>query len=245
VYKELLTEGFKMRKFQLIAALSITFVLFQNFVGFDIAFDPKYQINDDSRREHAKELLGKRYKKSLAAQFDEDNLLSIEVYNLVQSNISKKNQNKVEKITKAILEESNRYNIDPIFIASIIRTESAFNHLAKGTSGEIGLMQLMPKTGEYIAKRIKMKFYGAKTLRDPVKNIKIGAAYLNYLRQKFENKAYKYVPAYNMGPGNVVKVMARNERPKIYSAKVMKFYESFYKKISVSQMLRNPYLAQK
>ena len=104
----------------------------------------------------------------------------------------------------------------------------------------------MPKTGEYIAKRIKMKGYnGAKTLRDPVKNIKIGAAYLDYLRQKFANQAYKYVPAYNMGPGNVMKVIKREGRPKIYASKVIKFYESFYRQIYISQMFKNPYLAQK
>lgn len=229
-----------------VASLSLTALLFQNFVSFDIAFNPKYKVNDESRRTHAKELLGNKFKKSPAAEQSDEYALSIEVYNLVQRNTKKRYQNKVEKMAKAILEEANRYNIDPIFIASIIRTESAFNPLARGTSGEIGLMQLMPKTGEYIAKRIGMKRYkGAKTLKDPVKNIKIGVAYLDYLRQKFDNQAYKYVPAYNMGPGNVVKSFARQERPKIYSSKVIKFYESFYQQIYVSQMFKNPYLAQK
>lgn len=237
-----------MRKQYLLifAVLVGTAVLFQNFISFDIAFNPKYKVNEEIRREHAKELLGKHYKKSLAAEQNDEFAMSIEVYNLVQRNTKKRFQSKVERMTKAILEESNKYNIDPIFVASIIRTESAFNPLARGTSGEIGLMQLMPKTGEYIAKRIGMKNYkGARTLKDPVKNIKIGVAYLDYLRQKFDNQAYKYVPAYNMGPGNVKKSIARQERPKIYSSKVIKFYESFYRQIYVSQMFKNPYLAQK
>jgi len=241
-----MNKGFKMNKQYLIVTLVLTAVLFQNFVSFEIAFDPKYKVNDESRRSHAKELLGKKYVKSPAAEQADEYALSVEVYNLVQRNTKKRYQSKVERMTKAILEESNRYDIDPIFVASIIRTESAFNPLARGTSGEIGLMQLMPKTGEYIAKRIGLKNYkGAKTLKDPVKNIKIGVAYLNYLRQKFDNQAYKYVPAYNMGPGNVIKSIARQERPKIYSSKVIKFYESFYKQIYVSQMFKNPYLAQK
>ena len=221
-------------------------VFFQNFISFDIAFNPKYKVNDESRREHAKELLGHKFKKSLAAEQADEVSLSVEVYNLVQRNSKKKNKARIEKITKAILEESNRYNIDPVFLASIIKTESGFNHLAKGSSGEVGLMQLMPNTGEYIAKRIKMKNYqGAKTLRNPVKNIKIGAAYIDYLRQKFSNKAYKYVPAYNMGPGNVTKVFNRQERPKVYSSKVIKYYESFYRQIYVSQMFKNSNLAEK
>ncbi len=235
-----------MRKQYIILALFGMVFLFQNFISFDIAFDPKYKVNNDSRRVHARELLGKHFKKSLASDPTDDTSLSAEVYNLVYRNTAKKNQNKVDRVTKVILEESNRYNIDPVFVASIIRTESAFNHLAVGTSGEIGMMQLMPKTGEYIAKRIKMKNYkGAATLRDPVKNIKLGVAYLDYLRQKFSNQAYKYVPAYNMGPGNVRKSIARQERPKMYSSKVIKFYESFYRQIYVSQMFKNPNLAQK
>jgi len=222
-----------MNKQYLIVTLVLTAILFQNFISFDIAFDPKYKVNDESRRSHAKELLGKKFPKSPAAEQTDEFALSVEVYNLVQRNTKKRYQSKVEGIAKAILEESNRYDIDPVFVASIIRTESAFNPLARGTSGEIGLMQLMPKTGEYIAKRIGFKNYkGAKTLKDPVKNIKIGVA-------------YKYVPAYNMGPGNVIKSIARQERPKIYSSRVIKFYESFYKQIYVSQMFRNPYLAQK
>ncbi len=220
--------------------------MFQNFISFDIAFDPKYKVNSDARRVHAKELLGKHFKRSLAADPTDEYSLSVEVYNLVHRNTPKKDQKNVERVTKAIIQESNKYNIDPIFVASIIRTESAFNHLAVGTSGEIGMMQLMPKTGEYIAKRVKMKSYlGAKTLRDPVKNIKLGVAYLDYLRQRFDNQAYKYVPAYNMGPGNVKKSIARKERPKMYSNRVIKFYESFYRQIYVSQMFRNPNLAQK
>jgi soluble lytic murein transglycosylase len=235
-----------MRNKFLILGLLVTIVLFQNFASFDIAFDPKYKINDEVRREHAKELLGKKFKKSLASEETNESSLTLEVYNLVYRHTPKKYNSKVEKITKAILEESIKYNIDPVFVASIIKTESGFNPLAKGTSGEIGLMQLMPKTGEYIAKKIKMKkMNGAKTLRDPVKNIKIGVAYLNYLRQRFDNQAYKYVPAYNMGPGNVMKSINRKERPKIYSSKVIKYYESFYRQIYVSQMFKNPYLAKK
>lgn len=235
-----------MRKQYAIILATLTIVLFQNFVSFEIATDPKYQVNDENRRVHAKELLGNKFKKSLAAEQADQFSLSVEIYNLVQRNTKKRYQYKVERVTKAILEESNRYNIDPIFVASIIRTESSFNPLARGTSGEIGLMQLMPKTGEYVAKRIGMKNYkGEKTLKDPVKNIQIGVAYLHYLRQKFDNQAFMYVPAYNMGPGNVKKSIARQERPKVYSSKVIKFYESFYRQIYVSQMFKDPYLAQK
>jgi len=221
-----------MRKNLIVSVFIVTALLFQNFTSLELVNDPKYQVNKDSRLSHAKELLGQKFKKSLAAEINDGVSLEVEIYNLVKSHVPKQNQKDIEKITKAILEESNKHEIDPVFIASIIKTESSFNPNAKGTSGEIGLMQLMPKTAEYIAQKIKMKnFAGAKTLRDPVKNIKIGVAYINYLREKFDNTAYKYVPAYNMGPGKLTKSIDKSIRPKIYPAKVIKFYESFYKQI--------------
>jgi len=221
-----------MRKNIIVSIFIITTVLFQNFTSLDLVKNPKYQINEDSRLTHAKELLGQKFKKSLASEINSDISIEVEIYNLVKKSVPKQNKNDIEKITKAILEESNKYEIDPVFIASIIKTESAFNPSAIGTFGEIGLMQLMPKTAEYIAHKIKMKkFNGAKTLRDPIKNIKIGAAYLNYLREKFDNTAYKYVPAYNMGPGKLTQSIGKSIRPKTYPAKVIKFYEAFYKEI--------------
>lgn len=221
-----------MRKTIIVSIFFITAILFQNFTSLDLANNPKYQINEDSRLTHAKELLGQRFKKSLASEVKSDISLEVEIYNLVKKYTPKKNKLDSENITKAILEESNKYDIDPIFIASIIKTESSFNPSAIGTSGEIGLMQLMPKTAKYIAHKIKMKkFKGTKTLRDPVSNIKIGVAYINYLREKFDNTAYKYVPAYNMGPGKLTQSIDKSIRPKAYPAKVIKFYESFYKQI--------------
>ncbi|MFN3696426.1 MAG: lytic transglycosylase domain-containing protein [Pseudobdellovibrio sp.] len=221
-----------MRQKIILSVFIVTALLFQNFTSLDLINDPKYQIKKDSRLSHAKELLGQKFKKSVAAEINDGVSIEVEIYNLVKKHVPKQNQKDIENITKAILEESNKYEIDPVFIVSIIKTESSFNPNAKGTSGEIGLMQLMPKTGEYIAQKIKMKhFAGSKTLRDPIKNIKIGVAYINYLREKFDNTAYKYVPAYNMGPGKLTKSIGQSIRPKIYPAKVIKFYESFYKKI--------------
>ncbi|MFZ3231545.1 MAG: lytic transglycosylase domain-containing protein [Pseudobdellovibrio sp.] len=232
-----------MRKIYFTTLFIISVLLFQNFKAIDLGFDSKYQVNDQTRKLHAKELLGKKYKKSSAAKLEGESLVNTEILILVQNHLPKKHKSKAEKITKAILSEANHYNIDPVFIASIIRTESAFNPRAIGTSGEIGLMQLMPNTGKYIAHKINMKFYGAKTLRDPVKNIKLGAAYFNYLREKFDNKANRYIPAYNMGPGKIAKVEQRKDLPKIYSDKVLKYYEAFYKKIYDAQTLKEAQLA--
>lgn len=233
-----------MGKFTSLIILSLTFVLFQNFQFVDLVFNEKYTVNEGTRRAHAKEILGKDFKKSIAAEVtDDEGFLNVAVLNLVRKNMPKKHLKKADRIAKAILVESKKHQIDPIFIASIIKAESSFNPLAVGTSGEIGLMQLMPSTAEYIAKRIKMKYTGARTLRDPVKNIKLGVAYFTYLRNRFGNKFHRYVAAYNMGPGKIMKVEDNKDLPKIYSERVLKFYEAFYKKIHATQSVKNPFLA--
>lgn len=233
-----------MGKITSLVSLTIMFVLFQNFQFIDLVFNEKYQVNEGSRRAHAQEILGKNFKKSSAASVDDDEgFLNVAVLNLVRKNMPKKHVKKADRIAKAILVESKKHKIDPIFIASIIKAESSFNPLAVGTSGEIGLMQMLPSTGEYIAKRIKMKYRGDQTLRDPVKNIKLGVAYFTYLRLRFGNKFQRYVAAYNMGPGKIMKVEDNKDLPKIYSDRVLKFYESFYKKIHATQSVKNPFLA--
>ena len=68
--------------------------------------------------------------------------------------------------------------------------------------------------------------------RNPESNIKIGLAYMNYLRQQFPGKANKYVSAYNMGPRNVRRLVAQNVIPYEYNSKVMKNYADLYSTIN-------------
>ena len=236
-----------MKQIHTLSSLIVLFFMFQNFTLFDQTLNSKYKIDDKARRINALELLGPQFKKSPAASEQTDSaFFNSEVHKIVKNNLSKKNKHQANEITKAILEESKKYSIDPIFIASIIKTESAFNHLAKGTSGEIGLMQLMPKTADFIAQKIKMKNYnGTQTLKDPTLNIKLGVAYINYLRLKFDNVAYKYVPAYNMGPGNLAKSIAKQKRPKDYPTKIIQFYEKFYQQIHYAKIAQQASLVAK
>lgn len=225
-----------MKRLTFLTAISFMIICFQNFSVLNIALNDTYSVSEYLRRQHAEEILGaKKFRSSYASRVENDQLMSIQLLNLVQNSVPKKHQKKAESIAKAILSESKKYGIDPIFIASIIKTESSFNPSAKGSIGEIGLMQLRPCTAEYIAKKFKIKFAGEKTLYNPEKNIKIGAAYLNYLRGKFENKPKRYISAYNSGPTTIRRVKQDSKLPEIYSGKVIRFYEDFYKKIYLTQ----------
>lgn len=98
-------------------------------------------------------------------------------------------------------------NSDPCFLAlvhAIIRRESNFRTDAQSHSGAVGLMQIMPKTATYEAKRIKF-YVGNESLFNRKKNITIGASIVNRLLKKYKNNLALSIPAYNCGEGNISK----------------------------------------
>ena len=96
---------------------------------------------------------------------------------------------------------ASQNNLNPSFVASLINVESGFNAKAKSSSGAIGLMQIMPKTGEFVADMLNEKF-DEQNLYDPKTNIRYGCRYLKYLNEKFNNEKTALY-AYNAGEGSV------------------------------------------
>jgi len=119
----------------------------------------------------------------------------------------KKNVDSV-KLAHNIVVESRKANYDPLFVAAVIKSESAFNSMAKSNVGALGLMQIMPGTGNFIHSKFK-QFEGAekKFLTDPNYNIQLGIAYLKYLDDLFQGNRVMTLIAYNWGPGHVEKTM--------------------------------------
>lgn len=206
-------------------------VAFQNFQIMPEDLVGLQPVDEILRESHAKELLGHEYKKSTAAQKEQLANLHFKLYQEVRRQLPPANRSKAFKITQTILRESGRYQFDPIFVAAVIKTESSYNHLALGGVGEIGLMQVRPNTASWIAAKYKIAYKGKSDLKDPVKNIEIGVAYLDYLRAKFPSKAYRYIAAYNMGPRNVRKLLAQDKKPQVYPTRIYKSYEETYNSI--------------
>ncbi|MGE5559250.1 MAG: lytic transglycosylase domain-containing protein [Bacillota bacterium] len=97
-----------------------------------------------------------------------------------------------------IHENCFRYSLDPLLVISIIKVESSFNPAAHSPKGALGLMQVMPDTGAWIATRRGMEF-SLRELSVPVKNIEYGCWYLNYLNREFLGKLPLVLCAYNSG----------------------------------------------
>lgn len=196
-------------------------------VGFANA-KPLSTKQREVRLDHAKELLGSRYKKSTVKTGESIKKINKLVYATVKERLPAPFQNKREKVAQAIIDEAYKYKFDPIFILSVIQSESSFRPHLLGSFTEIGLMQIKPTTAAWIAKKMNLKYKGDKDLFDPVKNIRIGAAFLSYLRDRFDSHAQLYLSAYNMGQGNVDQALEQNIWPKDYVGRVMRQYVDFY-----------------
>lgn len=98
---------------------------------------------------------------------------------------------------------AKQYNMDASLAAGIILTESGFAPKAKSHRGAIGLMQIMPETGEWIARSINDKNYSTAKLYDPETNIHYGMWYLSFLMKEFNNNEILVAAAYNAGHGQI------------------------------------------
>lgn len=106
---------------------------------------------------------------------------------------------------KSIIEYSEMYNVDPNLVAAVINTESKFVVDASSSKGAIGLMQIMPDTGKWIAEKLELSNFNEEIIADPEINIRMGTWYLKKLSEDFNGDYILVLAAYNGGPGNVTK----------------------------------------
>ncbi len=104
---------------------------------------------------------------------------------------------------ESILSSSRQYGQDPYFIAAIIREESQFSPDAVSPVGARGIMQVMPATGEWAAKLIKLPGFDRNRLFDSDTGIKIGTWYVSQLMKRFRGDPLLAAAAYNAGPDAV------------------------------------------
>ncbi len=195
------------------------------------ALEAKTRLEGDKalvRWAHAKELLGSRYSKSVVKEGETVSNLDEFLIQWTKRSLRGQWKTFAPAVANTIIEESEKYKFDPIFVLAIIQSESSFNPVVVGTSGEVGLMQVTPKTAHWISNKYDLPWKGVKSLKDPCTNIKIGSAYLAHLREEFDGHSQLYLAAYNMGSGNVQKALGRQIWPKDYPNRVMRRYFKYY-----------------
>jgi len=98
-------------------------------------------------------------------------------------------------------QKAYKYQIPNSWIFAIMRQESLFVVQAKSTSGAMGLMQVLPSTAQYVAKKHNIDFQIGQILH-PEQNINLGSVYLKQLYEQFNNHVLA-TAAYNAGPNRI------------------------------------------
>ena len=92
-------------------------------------------------------------------------------------------------------------DIDEAWVYGLMRQESRFVNVARSSVGAAGLMQIMPATARWIAKRLGIRRFQVDEMRDPARNIQFGAYYLKHVLSTLDGSPVLATAAYNAGPG--------------------------------------------
>ncbi|MEX2209131.1 MAG: lytic transglycosylase domain-containing protein [Myxococcota bacterium] len=116
----------------------------------------------------------------------------------------------VRRAAEALIAESKRHRIDPALVLAVMHTESGYYNFARSSVGALGLMQIMPATGEMLAREAGIAWTGPDLLFEPEVNLRLGTRYLSLLYARYGdwNQA---LAAYNWGPGAIDKRLAEGE----------------------------------
>ena len=95
------------------------------------------------------------------------------------------------------------FSLDPAYVASVVLAESSFDAEAVSSVGAIGLMQIMPDTGEWIAGKLEDEPFDVQRLYQPEVNLRYGCWYLRFLLDRYDGDMYTASTAYHQGQGRV------------------------------------------
>jgi soluble lytic murein transglycosylase len=104
--------------------------------------------------------------------------------------------------------------IDAPTVYAIARQESTFNQRTVSTAKAMGLMQVTPEAGRYVAKKFNVSFDVKRLLSDPVYNVQLGAAELGDLIEDYRGSLIMSFAGYNAGRGRVRDWVARFGDPR-------------------------------
>jgi soluble lytic murein transglycosylase-like protein len=134
-----------------------------------------------------------------------------------------------KRLAETIVYASKKYGIPLPFFIAVMKAESGFNVMALSPKGAVGLMQVMPKTGEEMDINVD----------NPESNIIAGAKYLHLCLKRFGLRPVPALACYNAGPDSVRTVYIKNRRKfiippyrqtEIYIMRVYKYY-NYYRKL--------------
>ena len=106
-------------------------------------------------------------------------------------------------------EQSRIHGLDPLFLAAVVRQESFWDVSAGSPVGALGLTQVMPATGEGIARALEVVGFRKEDLLRPAVSLRFGAYYLAGQLTRL-GRPYYALAAYNAGPANAARWIQAN-----------------------------------
>ncbi len=118
----------------------------------------------------------------------------------------------------AVLQRSAQIGLDPAYVYGLIRQESRFILDARSGVGATGLMQVMPATARWTAKKIGLNDFKPQQMTELRTNIAIGTGYLKLVLDSFDNSMPLAAAAYNAGPSRPKSWRGQNGGPTLEAA---------------------------
>ncbi len=131
----------------------------------------------------------------------------------------------------ALATAAERHEVDGLLLAAVVQTESRFVPTAVSPRGAVGLMQVLPATGE---------MYGAGDLSDPHVNLDVGSRYLRQLLRDYDGDLELALAAYNAGPATVERYggMPPFRETQDYVRRVLRLYEEHKRSLGGSALVK-------
>jgi soluble lytic murein transglycosylase-like protein len=122
--------------------------------------------------------------------------------------------------SETIVEQSAKHDVPLDLMLAVIHLESGFHNFARSRVGALGLMQIMPGTGEALARELDIGWNGPATLFQPVENVRMGTHYLRFLHTRYGSWELA-LAAYNWGPAAIDRRLRRGHGlPALYISQV-------------------------
>ncbi|TXI65758.1 MAG: lytic transglycosylase domain-containing protein [Limnohabitans sp.] len=103
-------------------------------------------------------------------------------------------------LREIVIRRANGIGLDPAYVYGLIRQESRFVMDARSHVGASGLMQVMPATAKWTAKKIGLSNFTPDQITDKETNVTIGTGYLKLVLDDFGGSMPMAAAAYNAGP---------------------------------------------
>ena len=146
-----------------------------------------------------------------------------------------------------IRSSANDEKLDEAWVYGLTRQESRFMHYAKSGVGASGLMQLMPATAKWAAKKMGLDGYNNDMIHDLSANIQIGTYYMRHTLDLMNGQAVMATAAYNAGPSRAKKWMAAEPLEAAIYIETIPFAETrnYVQKVMANAHLYAPRLGTK